>query len=375
MTILERLTADKDQIIADYVAGASTYKIAERYGCSNASIWQFLNSCDAPLRSKKPAIDVETITELRAQGLTFAQIDAKFGLGPNRSSTILRKSKIPKKPHASPVKDLLEANSDKILEDYANGVSLRSLAETHKVDRTSVRQFLVSYNVGVRGPIEYPVNKAFFDTIDNEAKAYALGFWFADGSNMSQRPLVSLDITDRDVLEMIAREMEYKGPIHIFPPRREGCLPIYAIRIWSRQLSDSLTRLGCVRNKTYLATFPDENLVPFDLTRHLIRGWLDGDGTICRDNRNDAWRSIIYGTEAACQGISNAVLKHLGFPCNLYSVRHPNSTCALWKATVAAQANLKRYLTWLYEDATIYLPRKRDKYLECVEHISRKLAA
>lgn len=42
---------------------------------------------------------------------------------------------------------------------------------------------------------------------------------------------------------------------------------------------------------------------------------------------------------------------------------------------VSARDELVAYLDWLYKDAAIYLPRKRDKYLECVADVRSQLRA
>ena len=44
-----------------------------------------------------------------------------------------------------------------------------------------------------------PVNNHYFDIIDNEHKAYWLGFLYADGCISSNRPTINFTLNDKDI--------------------------------------------------------------------------------------------------------------------------------------------------------------------------------
>lgn len=55
----------------------------------------------------------------------------------------------------------------------------------------------------------------------------------------------------------------------------------YRISIYSKELSDDLTKLGCFQNKSLKLKFPTSKQVPDKLIHHFMRGYFDGDGCIC----------------------------------------------------------------------------------------------
>ena len=62
---------------------------------------------------------------------------------------------------------------------------------------------------------KYGVDESFFNKIDNEEKAYILGFIYADG-NISKRGHLTIEIHKRDehILHDIKRVMQYNGPLY-----------------------------------------------------------------------------------------------------------------------------------------------------------------
>lgn len=81
---------------------------------------------------------------------------------------------------------------DKIIEDYKNGKSLRQIEKDYGVTRQTTAKFLEKQFIKTTTGNHYRIyhhNENYFETIDNEHKAYWLGFMFADGhiSNYDNR--------------------------------------------------------------------------------------------------------------------------------------------------------------------------------------------
>lgn len=67
-----------------------------------------------------------------------------------------------------------------------------------------------------RSNSKYDVNIHFFDIIDNEYKAYILGFILADGHISKQGNLmITLQSKDIDILDKINKAMESNYPIRL----------------------------------------------------------------------------------------------------------------------------------------------------------------
>lgn len=366
MSVKSTLQQHRDAIIEAYQRGVSTCELGRAYQCSNASIWLFLKAEGVPLRQVKISEEQKhAVIALYQQGYSASAVSRELGITQTSANRILKRAGVDLSSRSSQREDPLGNHKEEIIDRYLSGQGSYTIAKAFGCHDASILERLRAWGIEIRNlrDYAYSVNQNFFDVIDNEVKAYVLGFWMADGCNRQHVPVISLSLTDEDILRRIAQELQWDGPVRQTPPCEKGRLPQYRICIGSRALSDALADKGCVAHKTYCATFPDDCQVPPHLQRHLIRGWHDGDGTLtCKpDERN--WHARIVGTEAACRGMSGCIQQHLGFSGNLCPVL-VGDTHTTWGFTVAAQADLRHYLEWLYRDATIYLERKFQKFLE-----------
>jgi DNA-binding transcriptional regulator WhiA len=143
-------------------------------------------------------------------------------------------------------------------------------------------------------------------------------------------------------------------------------------------LSDKLEELGCTARKSLTLCFP-QWLTDATLRRHFIRGYFDGDGSIGSCKRKDRacldyWFSIT-STNTFCEAISAIMISGIGFP-GLLKRTHPKSKTNTITTTLYLRGSKKicRFLDWLYADATIFLPRKHQKYVELKQHVANLTA-
>lgn len=192
-----------------------------------------------------------------------------------------------------------------------------------------------------------------FDKIDTEEKAYWLGFLYADGSISSNRNEIELSLKSSDIehLEKFKNFLNFSVDKHIFQDSIR-C----RFQITNKHLKESLINLGCAPRKSLIITFPSENQVPQNLQKDFIRGYIDGDGSIMINTRRNAGRISILGTANMLNGIINSMnwrktKIHKRDTEKVYTVE--------WSGFYVTD-----YLDQLYENATIYLDRKYQKYLE-----------
>jgi hypothetical protein len=376
MKVKDRLDLSKNAIVTRYRAGESTVRISRDYNCNNGSIWLALQRWGEPIRQTKVAApNRDAILKEHDAGLSAYAIDKKLGLPRTTAERAIKEAGFDISHRQKKRADPLVNHKSTIMARYEQGEGVDSIAADFGTTGSNIVRLLGRVGVKVRTVRDYahPVDESFFDVVDTEAKAYTLGFWMADGCNVSRAPFVSMSIVDRDILVDMMSAMRYGGPIAEVAPRQAGHLTQWAVKIGSRRLSDALTRLGCVRGKTYLATFPSEDVVPRHLQRHLIRGWMDGDGTITSrvaPSGSRLWHMRIVGTEAVCRGLSACVQSHLGFAGGVCPV-HKGPKHTTWGFTVSAQERVHELLGWLYADATIFLARKHEKYREFLAGTAR----
>lgn len=363
MMVEKKLGQNRGVVIGNYLSGESTRDIARRYGVSNASVWRFLDDNDIPIRSNKTTDErINTIELLYNNGLSPNAIEKHLGLGHGTAGRILRKLgyELP----GNRRKREWSKDKEDIIGRYLAGNSTADLARVYGVERQIIRNHLVRWGVSVRGVRHhaYPVNEHFFDEIDSEKKAWCLGLMMADGYNRSKTGIVQLALTDHEMVRTFAEAIDWGGKCFTKPARKPTHKSQLCVSVGSRTMSDALTRLGCVQRKTYIAEFPSEEFVPDHLHRHMIRGWLDGDGCISGDkNRPNWWSVSIVGTEAVCRGISEASMKAIGVPGTLSIIRR--KTYSPWVFAVGRKEHRELFCDWIYRDATVFLARKRDKYL------------
>lgn len=210
---------------------------------------------------------------------------------------------------------------------------------------------------------KYTVNENYFSVIDTEKKAYFLGLLYADGTNyIGTRNRFELQLTedDRELIDALKEDMNYSGPIYnikssiIFNKHTNKeylCKPLIRLNISSKKICEDLYNLGMINNKTFKLQLPTEEQVPKELIWHFIRGYTDGDGYI----RTTEWS--IISTEKFCNETSNMITNELGLN---KKVRNRNT---VFESGVYGSLNVEILLNKLYENSTIYLNRKYQKYL------------
>jgi hypothetical protein len=126
----------------------------------------------------------------------------------------------------------------------------------------------------------------YFDIINNEEKAYILGFITADGCNYGDGKVkIDLSIDDLDILikirDCIGVEndiLTYEQPDKIFNGKAYPSKTQKRLNIWNKNICEQLIDKGCVKDKSKYLMFPNEDKVPKELYRHYVRGYFDGNG-------------------------------------------------------------------------------------------------
>lgn len=175
-----------------------------------------------------------------------------------------------------------------------------------------------------------------FDVIDNEEKAYWLGFIHADGY-LNERSLeIELKESDINHLEKFAEFIkEIKKPIiHIRCKKTPTC----RICLGCKKLVTKLKEID-VKSANII------NLIPDHLKLAFIRGLFDGDGSISKD------RIDIIGLTPLIETIQKY------FNCGKIEYECYKNISRIYIYGIK-KGNAKRILNDLYKDSTIYLDRK-----------------
>lgn len=208
---------------------------------------------------------------------------------------------------------------------------------------------------------KYKLNENFFETINSEDKAYFLGFLFADGYINEKINMVDLTIHNKD------KEILDKFIVCLYPEGR----PLKTIRnnylrlvINSPILVNDLIKHGCVQAKTFKLKFP---AIPDTFQRDFIRGYFDGDGSICISKSGMLNLSIV-GTIDFLDGINKILKEKCNLNNTLYDNRHPERNNNIRALRFGGNILINRIYHYMYDNSIIYLSRKRKIFLSILEN-------
>ena len=121
---------------------------------------------------------------------------------------------------------------------------------------------------------KYNLDELFFEKINNEEKAYWLGFLSGDGAIIGNRVKLKLAIKDEAHLKKFKKAVEWTGKDYYH--KDTDALEVY---FRSLRMVTDLARCHVTSRKTFTAKFPH---LPKSLERHFIRGKFDADGCISK---------------------------------------------------------------------------------------------
>lgn len=247
------------------------------------------------------------------------------------------------------------------LKEYLDGnESISFVSNKYGINRKSIERRLKEMGVPAKRIIN--CNETIFDVIDTEEKAYWLGFIFADGYVCTNTYSVGLNLSlkDKDTVMAFTNFMGFKGGCTITESHKFGCGYMCSTVIANKHLWESLVNKGVVPHKSLILEFPKDDLfTDKHLIYHFLRGYCDGDGTLgvnSKTNPSMEESLIFVGTKPFLEGVQ----KYLG---KGYLMQKPNCNEKTYRLSYSTQkANNAAKL--MYENATVYLPRKKKIYDE-----------
>lgn len=244
---------------------------------------------------------------------------------------------------------------DLAITDYKNGMSIVPIAKKYGLTVSVLRNYFKKLNIYKNEKPRYVANYNFFENIDTERKAYWLGFIYADGCVKNKNSL-TIGIHKKDIELLIQFKKDIEAS-HLFSYDKRNQV---RITISNDKLYSDLNKAGVVPRKTKILTFPDVNILPFDLRPHFIRGYFDGDGCICIHKKSKIVSFV--GTENFLIEIRNIFHKELKLTKTKFYVRRPE-TPIIKNIVWSGNTNAKKIFNYLYKDANIFLNRKYQKFL------------
>jgi hypothetical protein len=251
-------------------------------------------------------------------------------------------------------------NEQKVVALYLQGKKLREIAAEVFGTKSIVRLLSIlvkhpesGYKPGRRTnrPRKYHFDQAFFEQVDNEAKAYFFGWICSDGWIKYQNgiPLaVCLEIQsrDREVLEAWRGLMGEKAPPITERVHKDGSRKARLVFHSTKMAHDLERLLGCGHDKTH--DLGDvTGAVPPELMRHFVRGVCDGDGSAFISPYR--LRITFRGTKAFLEALKQVIPEPMQL--TIGNQKWPSLHTNTHRAAC-------RLAYWMYYKATYLLTRK-----------------
>lgn len=238
---------------------------------------------------------------------------------------------------------------------YLQGeLSLTQISKQLEIDRGSLSKNLKEDGIIIHNRQNEPrMNQFFFDKIDSEEKAYWLGFLYADGAIGSSNNGIEVSLKSDDIthLQKFASSLGFIDK-HIYQDDIRCRL-----NFQNKHLHSQLINLGCCPKKSLILTFPSKEQVPKEFVPHFVRGYIDGDGSVMIGKNHRGERIVPRLSILGTKDFLIELVAQMGWKQNRIS--HPSGAYQVeWGGRYVFS-----YLEVLYQDATIYLDRKYQRFL------------
>jgi len=210
---------------------------------------------------------------------------------------------------------------------------------------------------------KYNYNPEVFKEINTENEAYWLGFLLADGHNYKNKSL-RIDIKDENHLERLSCLIYPNGDKPI-STRDLGYGTVYYFHCGIVDIVENLSSHGVAPNKSKITTLPN---IPKDMYRHFIRGLFDGDGSLCyvMDKNYRRYNFSIVGSLELMNGVHDVVFHQTGINLGVGKMK------MIHRVYKKGNQQILSLLIWIYQNSSVYLSRKYEKYQEMLNYYELK---
>lgn len=261
-------------------------------------------------------------------------------------------------------------NEEEIIRLYNNGEGCYKISKKFNCSAQSINNILKRNNIFTKkSPKDYrkyKLNENYFDFIDDEYKAYFLGFIYADGCLYKNRLQISLQEEDSYVLNILLKKMESEHLLYNVNPKNINAKKQKFLSISNENLFNSLIKKGLHPNKSLTINFPSYDIVPKNFIKHFIRGFIDGDGCIHSSLKKGKYmdnRISIISSHEFIKGLNNEI----GY--GKISQVNNNKNSVL---NICNKNDILKLIYFIYNDSNIFLSRKKDKADDIIKNFLNK---
>ena len=252
---------------------------------------------------------------------------------------------------------LFEQKELDMMTDFINNpkMTYTDIENKYNISRKSFQRLCEHNQISYRTyETKYKFNRFAFKTIETEEDAYILGFMLADAYICEQRSAlrIKLHSRDEDILHKINKylnsNVEIKYEYHNVTKNKLSYLYFSSV-----ELTETLKTYGICGNKSCREKFYHK--MPNELKRHYIRGLIDGDGYISKD---EATPQIgMCGSHDVLYNVAIILKDALNLSINPETIVRYDAGSNIYRLSIYGQKAIS-VINFLYKDSKIYLDRK-----------------
>lgn len=282
---------------------------------------------------------MEFVREQFLSGVPVTEIAKTLGVDRSTISRKLKQHKIYKPA----------INIEAVINQIRSGMSLRDIAASLTINRMTLSAKLKKLGLDKK---LITFNEHFFHEVDDEQKAYWLGFIMADGCvSRTHRDKLAIVAAIKDAHHLLKWHKAINSSLRLYD-RGDGAV---TSQHYSTAMCNDLERYGCVPRKSLILQFPEINE---RLLHHFVRGYFDGDGSVGLKNKKQATPQL----RVSFVGTAN-FLESLSLLIGTTNVLRPTGNNKLTKCLeIAGNKKAQAIYEWMYKDATVWLERKREVF-------------
>lgn len=274
---------------------------------------------------------------------------------------------------------LTEKDKTLIIEEYKKGKTCKDIYEEYfKEDFTSSAMIeRIVRNSGVsKGRYIKPVvlNERYFETIDNEMKAYWLGMLLADGSVIKKSEnsfVIKLELKNQDkyILEEFAKDIgtDLEVKDYKYEYKNRSTKHNAVIQVHSKKMAQDLSVYGIVPQKTYKQNkIPN---IPKEYLNHFIRGYFDGDGGISlikpKDQNIHRAKIMFCADETLANELKELLFEEVDIESVIINMKEYGHN--IYNVRFGKNEYVYRFYDYIYNNATFYMERKKEKFEKFIQ--------
>jgi len=313
--------------------------------------------------------EILDICELYQAGESRIGLATRFHVTPPTIDRWLSRNEIKTRDH----RKLLDKDIEEICSLYKSCRNAAEIARRFSVDSKTIHYHLHKHNIAT-SRYTYSIGQpGFFREIDTERKAYWVGLIAADGCVIERNNTLQMGFlaSDRVLLEKFLQDIEANHPIHKKDKGR-----YVRIDITAPSLIKDLRQFGIIPRKTFNLVWP--NMIPEPLISHYMRGFVDGDGGFYFYKSKLGYApKFSFALSSGCVQFLTKFRDELALACEIppakiFKQKGHNTRMFSY----CGRFRVRDIFQFLYRDATVWLPRKRNRvepYLRCIDSRQLKL--